>query len=109
MNNNIEIRKNEKKTLNTIIGIIVISLFLIGINKLFYSNEVMISLIGYKKTWQMQHLKMNFVYATVVALIYSIIMFNKKDFEKKEIWKSIICIIFLICVPALLSYFVLYH
>ena len=56
----------------------------------------------------MQHLKMNFVYAIVVALIYSIIMFNKKDFEKKEIWKSIICIIFLICVPALLSYFVLY-
>ena len=105
----IETKKNTNKVLYTIIGIVINLIVNIGINKLFYSNEVMISLIGYKKTWQMQHLKMNFVYATVVALIYSIIMFNKKDFEKKEIWKSIICIIFLICVPALLSYFVLYH
>ena len=104
-----ETKKNENKILYTIIGIVINSVVNIGINKLLYSNEVMISLIGYKRTWQMQHLKMNFVYATVVALIYSIIMFNKKDFEKKEIWKSIICIIFLICVPALLSYFVLYH
>ena len=104
-----ETKKNENKILYTIIGIVINSVVNIGINKLFYSNEVMISLIGYKRTWQMKHLKMNFVYAIVVALIYSIIMFNKKDFEKKEIWKSIICIIFLICVPALLSYFVLYH
>ena len=104
-----ETKKNTNKVLYTIIGIVINLLIIIGINKLFYANEVMITLIGYKKTWQMQHLKMNFVYATVVALIYSIIMFNKKDFEKKEIWKSIICIIFLICVPALFSYFVLYH
>ncbi len=103
-----ETKKNENKILYTIIGIVINSVVNIGINKLFYSNEVMISLIGYKKTWQMQHLKMNFVYATVVALIYSIIMFNKKDFEKKEIWKSIICIIFLIVVPALVSYIILY-
>ena len=104
-----EMKKNTNKILYTIIGLVINSLIIIGINKLFYSNEVMISLIGYKKTWQMQHLKMNFVYATVVALIYSIIMFNKKDLEKKEIWKSIICIIFLIVVPALVSYFILYH
>ena len=84
-----ETKKNTNKILYTIIGIVINSLIIIGINKLFYSNEVMISLIGYIKTWQMQHLKMNFVYATVVALIYSIIMFNKKDFDKKEIWKSI--------------------
>ena len=102
-------KKNTNKTLYTIIGVVINSLIIIGINKLFYSNEVMITLIGYKKTWQMQHLKMNFVYATIVALIYSIIMFNKKDFEKKEIWRSIICLIFLICVPALFSYFILYH
>ena len=102
-------KKNTNKLLYIIIGIVINLLIIIGINKLLYSNEVMISLIGYKKTWQMQHLKMNFVYATIVALIYSIIMFNKKDFEKKEMWKSIICIIFLICVPALFSYFILYH
>lgn len=102
-------KKNTNKTLYTIIGIVINSLIIIGINKLFYSNEVMKSLIGYKKTWQMQHLKMNFVYAAIVALIYSIIMFNKKNFEKKEIWKSIICIALLIFVPALFSYFILYH
>ena len=105
----IETKKNTNKVLYTIIGIVINLIVNIGINKLFYSNEVMISLIGYKKTWQMQHLKMNFVYATVVALIYSIIMFNKKDFEKKEIWKSIICIVLLIIIPAYFSYFTLYH
>ena len=101
-------KKNTNKVLYTIIGIVINSLIIIGINKLFYSNEVMKSLIGYKKTWQMQHLKMNFVYAAIVALIYSIIIFNKKDFEKKEKWKSVICIIFLICIPALFSCFI-YH
>ena len=100
--------KNEKKMLYTIIGIIVILLITIGINKIFYSNEVKISLIGYERTWQMQHLKMNFVYSSILTLIYSFIIFKKKDFEKKEIWKSIICIILLICVPALISFFLLY-
>ncbi len=104
-----ETKKNINKTLYTIIGVVINSLIIIGINKLFYSNEVMISLIEYKKTWQLQHLKMNFIYATVFTLIYSIIILNKKDFEKNEIWKSIICIIFLIFVPAQFSYFILYH
>ena len=63
-------KKNTNKVLYTIIGIVINSLIIIGINKLLYSNEVIISLIGYKKKWQMQHLKMNFVFATIVALIY---------------------------------------
>lgn len=109
MDNNIEIRKNEKKTLNTIIGIIAISLILIGINKLLYSNEVKISLIGYKRIWQKQHLIINFTISAILTLIYSFIIFNKKDFEKKEIWKSIICIIFLTVVPAQVSYFLLFQ
>ena len=104
-----DIKKNGKKLIYTVIGIIIISLVLIGINKLLYSSEVMIALIGFRETWQLKHLKTNYICSTILTVIYILIMFNKKDFEKKEIWKSILCIEFLIALPALVSFFFQYR
>ncbi len=107
MKENKEIKKNENKLLYTMIGIIVILAIIIIINTVFYSKEVMISLIDYKKIWMTKHLSINFALSTVLTLIYSYIIFNKKDFEKIEKWKSIICIGLLIIIPAVISYILL--
>ena len=104
-----EVKKNGKKLLYTVIGIIIISLVLIGINKLLYSREVMIALIGFREKWQLKHLKTNYICSTILTIVYVFIMFDKKEYKKKEIWKSILCIEFLIAVPALVSFFFQYR
>ena len=98
----------KKKLINIAIGIIGISLIIIAINKIFFYNEVMISLQGYKKAWQMKHLAMNIIMSVIMSLIYSYIVFSKKDFEKQEKVKSISYILILIIMPVLISFFVLY-
>lgn len=97
-----------KKLINFVIGIIGISLIIIALNKIFYSSEVMISLQGYKRTWQMKHLAINFIMSVVMSLIYSYIIFSKSDFEKQERVKNISYILILIIIPVIVSFLILY-
>ena len=98
----------KKKIINLVLGIIGISLIIIAINKIFYYNEVMISLQGYKKVWQMKHIIINFVMSIVMSLIYSYIVFSRKDFEKQERVKTISYILILMIIPTVISFYVLY-
>ena len=98
----------KKKIINLVLGIIGISLIIIAINKIFYYNEVMISLQGYKKVWQMKHLAINFIMSVVMSLIYSCIIFSKSDFEKGKRVKNISYILILIIISTVISFYVLY-
>lgn len=109
---NVDGQKNNKKTLSTIIAIIINSLILIGINKILFSNlnegnlptrkeGEILYYFQLEKLWKIYFIKMNFLFSIIVTLISSYIMFSKEDFKKKEIWKTIICMVILVIIPAI--------
>ena len=103
---NVDGQKNNKKTLSTIIAIIINSLILIGINKILFSNlnegnlptrkeGEILYYFQLEKLWKIYFIKMNFLFSIIVTLISSYIMFSKEDF------KTIICMVILVIIPAI--------
>ena len=98
-----EIKKNDKKIVSTIlyttIGIIINSLILVKVNKLFYFP---ISVMEYKSKWMMNNFFVNITLSAIIIIIYSLMVFSKKDYENWRKFITIICILAMIIIPAII-------